>query len=191
METMLQDLRYAIRSLVNAPGFALVAVLTLAIGIGANTAIFSAVDTVLLKPLPFPDGNRLVQINTAGMQNARFGISYPDLLDLRGLTHDFSGVGASTSQRYNLTGAGEPLEVQAASVSADLFPVLRVVPEVGRPFTGSDDHAPVALISHGIWATSFGSDPHIVGKPIALDGKSYTVIGVMRAGFHFPDDAIK
>ncbi|HEY6808174.1 MAG TPA: ABC transporter permease, partial [Gemmatimonadales bacterium] len=191
METMLQDLRYAVRSLVNAPGFAVVAVLTLALGIGANTAIFSAVDTVLLKPLPFPDGDRLVQINTAGMQNARFGISYPDLADLRGLTRDFGGVGASTSQRYNLTGAGDPLEVQAASVSADLFGVLGVTPEVGRLFAPADEHAPVALIAHGLWATSFGADPDIVGKPIALDGKSYTVIGVMRAGFHYPDDAIK
>jgi putative ABC transport system permease protein len=115
MDTLLQDLRYAFRTLAKAPGFAAVAILTLAIGIGANTAIFSAIDTVLLKPLPFPASERLVQINTAAMENARFGISYPDLLDLRGLTQVFSGVGASTSQRYNLTGAGDPLEVQATS----------------------------------------------------------------------------
>src|SRR5579859_7303134 len=151
METLVQDLKYAARSLLRSPGFSAMAVLTLALGIGANTAIFSAVDTVLLKPLPFPNADRLMQINTAGMQNARFGISYPDLLDLRGLTRDFSGVGASTSQRYNLTGAGEPLEVQAASVSADLFSVLGVSPEVGRLFSAGDDHSPVALISHGLW----------------------------------------
>jgi hypothetical protein len=132
METMLQDLRYAVRSLINAPGFALVAVLTLALGIGANTAIFSAVDTVLLKPLPFPDGDRLVQINTASLENARFAISYPDVVDLRGLTRAFSGVGASTYQRYNLTGAGEPLGVQAASFSANLFPVICISPVVRR-----------------------------------------------------------
>ncbi|HWZ27240.1 MAG TPA: ABC transporter permease, partial [Gemmatimonadales bacterium] len=191
MDTLLQDLRYAVRSLAKAPGFAAIAILTLAIGIGANTAIFSAVDTVLLKPLPFPASERLVQINTAAMQNAKFGISYPDLLDLRGLTPVFSGVGASTSQRYNLTGAGDPLEVQAASITADLFPVLGVSPEVGRLFAPSDEHAPVAMISHGLWVTSFGSDRGIVGKPIALDGKSYTVIGVMPAGFHFPDDDIR
>src|SRR5690242_1048787 len=191
METLLQDLRYAVRTLAKAPGFAAVAILTLAIGIGANTAIFSAVDTVLLKPLPFPNGDRLVQVSTAGFQGVHFSVSYPDVEDLRRLTDVFSGVGASTSQRYNLTGAGDPLEVQAASVSADLFGVLGVTPEVGRLFAPADEHAPVALIAHGLWATSFGADPDIVGKPIALDGKSYTVIGVMRAGFHYPDDAIK
>ena len=190
MDTLLQDLRYAVRTLAKAPGFAAVAILTLAIGIGANTAIFSAVDTVLLKPLPFPDGDRLVQINSEAMGNAKFAISYPDLLDLRGLGV-FSGVAASASQRYNLTGAGEPIEVQAASVTADLFPVLGVTPETGRVFTASDERAPVALISHGLWVTNFGSDPEIVGKPIALDGKSYTIVGVMRAGFHYPDDAVK
>ena len=190
MDTLLQDLRYAVRTLAKAPGFAAVAILTLAIGIGANTAIFSAIDSVLLKPLPFPDGDRLVQINSVAMGNAKFAISYPDLLDLRGLTV-FSGVAASASQRYNLTGAGEPLEVQAASVTADLFPVLGVTPEIGRMFTASDERAPVALISHGLWVTNFGSDPTIVGKPIALDGKSYTIVGVMRAAFHYPDDAVK
>src|SRR5579859_341810 len=190
METLLQDLRYAVRTLAKAPGFAAVAILTLAIGIGANTAIFSAVDTVLLKPLAFPNGDRLVQISTAGFQGARFAVSYPDVEDLRRLTDVFSGVGGSTQQRYNLTGAGDPLEVQAASVTADLFSVLGVPPEVGRLFSAGDDHSPVALISHGLWVTSFGSDPKIVGKPIALDGTSYTVVGVMPAGFHYPNDAI-
>ncbi|HEX4560275.1 MAG TPA: ABC transporter permease [Gemmatimonadales bacterium] len=192
MDTLIQDLRYAVRTLAKAPGFAAVAILTLAIGIGANTAIFSAIDTVLLRPLPFPDGDRLVQINTSGgIANAKFGISYPDLVDLRGLTTVFSGVGGSTSQRYNLTGAGDPLEVEAASVSADLFPVLGVTPQVGRLFSASDERAPVALISYGLWVTSFGSDPKIVGKPIALDGKSYTVVGVMPAGFQYPQDNIR
>jgi len=191
MDTLLQDLRYAARTLAKAPGFAAVAILTLAVGIGANTAIFSAVDTVLLKPLPFPQSDRLVQIQSAGFENARFGISYPDLLDLRRLTDVFAGVGASTSQRYNLTGAGDPLEVQAASVTADLFTVLGVHPEIGRLFGPAEERAPVALLSYGLWATNFGSDRAIVGKPIALDGKSYTVVGVMPAGFHFPDDNIQ
>src|SRR5690242_13335581 len=190
METLLQDLRYAVRTLAKAPGFAAVAILTLAIGIGANTAIFSAVDTVLLKPLPFPNGDRLVQVSTAGFQGVHFSVSYPDVEDLRRLTDVFSSVGASTSQRYNLTGAGDPLEVQAASVTADLFSVLAVAPEVGRLLTAGDDHAPVALISHGLWVRSFGSDPKIVGKAIALDGKSYTVVGVMPAGFHYPNDGV-
>lgn len=191
MDTLLQDLRYAVRTLAKAPGFAAVAILTLAIGIGANTAIFSAIDTVLLKPLPYPASDRLVQLNAVAMGAARFGLSYPDLVDLRGLSTVFSGVGGSTSQRYNLTGAGDPLEVQAASVSADLFPVLGVAPEIGRRFAAADERAPVAMISHGLWVRNFGSDRDIVGKPIALDGKSYTVIGVMPAGFHYPDDNIQ
>ena len=190
MDTLFNDLRYAVRQLAKSPAFTLVAVLTLAIGIGANTAIFSAVNTVLLKPLPFPQSERLLQINSEGFQGARFGISYPDLADLRALSHDFTGVGASTVQRYNLTGAGDPLEVQAAAITGDLFSVLQVHPEIGRPFDLADEHAPVALVSHALWVQSFGKDPHILGKPIALDGKSYTVVGVMPAGFHFPDTNI-
>ncbi|HEY6784808.1 MAG TPA: ABC transporter permease [Gemmatimonadales bacterium] len=190
METLLQDLRYAVRTLAKAPGFAAVAILTLAIGIGANTAILSAVDTVLLKPLPFPNGDRLVQVSTAGFEGAHFAVSYADVADLRRLTDVFSGVGASTSQRYNLTGAGEPVEVRAASITADLFSVLGVAPEVGRLLAPGDDRAPVALISHGLWVTNFGSDSRILGKPIALDGKSYTIVGVMPAGFHYPDDQV-
>lgn len=191
MDTLLQDLRYAVRTLAKAPGFAAVAILTLAIGIGANTAIFSAVDTVLLKPLPFPESDRLMQVGMGGLGGGQLGVSYPDLQDLRALTRDFSGVGASSSQRYNLTGAGDPKEIQAASVTPDLFTVLQVHPEVGRLFAANEDRSPVALISHGLWVTSFGSDPKILDKAIALDGKSYTVVGVMPAGFHYPDDAIQ
>ena len=191
MDRLLQDLRYALRTLARAPGFTAVAVLTLAIGIGANTAIFSAVHTVLLKPLPYPESDRLVEILSSGFQNTRFGVSYPDLHDLRDMTQDFTGVGASTTQRYNLTGAGDPREVEAAAVTADLFTVLQVHPEIGRLLTPQDDRAPVALIGHGLWATNFGSDKGVVGKPIALDGKSYTVIGVMPAEFHFPRRSIE
>ncbi|HSD33179.1 MAG TPA: ABC transporter permease [Gemmatimonadales bacterium] len=191
MEALLQDLRYAVRQLAKSPAFTAVAVLTLAVGIGANTAIFSAVHTVLLKPLPFPDSDRLVEVLSTGFQNVRFGVSYPDLESLRGMTQDFSAVGASSRQQYNLTGAGDPQEVQAASVTADLFTTLQVHPEVGALFTAAEERSPVALVSHGLWVTSFGSDPGIVGKAIALDGKSYTVIGVMPAGFHFPDRSIQ
>ena len=190
MDQLFQDIRYALRTLSRAPGFTAVAILTLAIGIGANTAIFSAVHTVLLKPLPYPESDRLVEVLSAGYQNTRFGVSYPDLHDLRDMTQDFTGVGASTTQRYNLTGAGDPREVEAASVTADLFTVLQVHPELGRLFTRQDERSPMALIGHGLWVTNFGSDRGIIGKPIALDGKSYTVIGVMPAGFHFPDRSI-
>lgn len=191
MEALLQDIRYAARQLAKSPAFTVMAVLTLAVGIGANTAIFSAVNTVLLKPLPFPQSDQLVQILSSGLQNTRFGVSYPNLQDLRGMTQDFSAVGASSNQRYNLTGAGDPREVQAASVTADLFTTLQVHPEVGALFTAAEERSPVALISHGLWVTSFGGDRGIVGKAIALDGKSYTVIGVLPASFHYPDGPIQ
>src|SRR5438034_11249 len=141
---MLQDLRYALRTLAKSPGFTLVAVLTLALGIGANTAIFSAVNAVLLKPLPYPGSDRLVQIMSTGFRGVRFGVSFPDLQDLRALSQDFTGVAATTTQRYNLTGAGDPREVQAAAVTGDVFEVLQVRPEIGHGFTTADDRTPLA-----------------------------------------------
>ncbi len=191
MEALLQDLRLALRQLGKSPGFTAVAVLTLALGIGANTAIFSAVDAVLLRPLPYPQSDRLVDLSATNTEPVRFAISYPDLLDFRGLTHDFTGVAGYSSQRYNLTGAGEPREVQAAFVTADLFDVLGVHPVVGSAFTPQQENDPVALLSYSLWAQSFGRDPAVLGKAIALDGKSYTIIGVMPAGFHFPTDGVE
>jgi putative ABC transport system permease protein len=191
MEALVQDLRLAVRQLVKSPVFSTIAVLTLAVGIGANTAIFSAVNTVLLRPLPYPESDRLVEIVTTGFQGVRFGVSYPDLQDIRGFTQDYTGVAAYTTQRYNLTGAGDPREVQAAAVTDDLFGVLRVSPELGRPFTAAEVRTPVALISHALWVTNFGGDLGILGHSISLDGHSYTVIGVMPGGFHFPDDDIQ
>src|SRR5207244_9345636 len=132
MDTLLQDLRYAVRTLAQSPGFTAVAVLTRALGIGANTAIFSAVNAVLLKPLPYRGSDRLVQIMSTGFRGVRFGVSFPDLQDLRALSQDFTGVAATTTQRYNLTGAGDPREVQAAAVTGDVFGVLQVRPEVGH-----------------------------------------------------------
>src|SRR5438034_10781459 len=121
MDTLLQDLRYAVRTLAKSPGFTGVAVLTLALGIGANTAIFSAVNTVLLKPLPYPGSDRLVQIMSTGFRGVRFGVSFLDLRDLRALSHDFTGVAATTTQRYDLTGAGAPREAKPAAVPATLW----------------------------------------------------------------------
>lgn len=191
MEALLQDLKLAIRQLAKSPGFTAVAVLTLALGIGANTAIFSAVDAVLLRPLPYPQSDRLVDLSATNTEPVRFAISYPDLLDFRALTHDFTGVAAYSSQRYNLTGAGDPREVQAAFVTANLFDVLSVHPTIGHGFTPQQENDPVALVSYALWAQSFGRDPAILGKAIALDGKSYTVIGVMPPAFHFPTDGIE
>src|SRR4029077_10382102 len=116
---------------------------------------------------------------------------FPDLRDLRALSQDFTGVTAVVSRRYNLTGAGDPREVQMAAVTADLFDVLQVRPEIGHAFTAADERAPFALLSHGLWVTSFGRDPGILGKSISLDGRSFTVIGVMRAGFQFPNEDVQ
>jgi putative ABC transport system permease protein len=191
MDALLQDLRLAVRQLAKSPGFTAVAVLTLALGIGANTAIFSAVDAVLLRPLPYPQSDRLVEVTSTALEPIGFGVSYPDLLDLRGLTRDFTGVAAYSTQRYNLTGAGDPREVQAALVTADVFDVLGVHPQIGQAFTAAQEHDPVALLGNGLWVTSFGRDPSILGKSIALDGKSYTIVGVMPPGFHFPDSDVE
>src|SRR5947208_5702785 len=191
MDTLLQDLRYAVRTLLKSPGFTLVAVLTLALGIGANTAIFSAVNTVLLKPLPYPGSDRLVQIMSTGFRGVQFGVSFPDLHDLRALSQDFTGVAATTTLRYNLTGAGDPREVQAAAITADLFDVLQRRPEIGHGFTAADARAPLALLAHGLWVTNFGRDPGILGRSISLDGRSFTVVGVMPAGFQFPNEEVQ
>ena len=191
MGDLIQDLRLALRQLFKNPAFTTVAVLTLALGIGANTAIFSAVDAVLLRPLPYPQSDRLVDLSATNTEPVRFAISYPDLLDFRALTHDFTGVAAYSSQLYNLTGAGDPREVQAAFVTANLFDVLGVHPTIGHSFTPQQENDPVALVSYALWAQSFGRDPAILGKAIALDGKSYTVIGVMPPAFHFPTDGIE
>jgi putative ABC transport system permease protein len=191
MDALFQDLRYAVRTLAKSPGFTLVAVLTLALGIGANTAIFSAVNAVLLRPLPYPGSDRLVQIMSTGFRGVRFGVSFPDLHDLRALSHDFTGVAATTTQRYNLTGAGDPREVEAAALTADLFDVLQTRPEIGHGFAAADDRAPLALLSHGLWVTNFGRDPGILGRSISLDGRSFTVVGVMPAGFQFPDEDVQ
>src|SRR3989440_150697 len=191
MDTLLQDLRYAVRTLAKSPGFTGVAVLTLALGIGANTAIFSAVNTVLLKPLPYPGSDRLVQVMSTGFRGVRFGVSFPDLHDLRALSQDFTGVAAVRTQRHNLTGAGDPRDVQAAAVTANLLDVLQLRPEIGHSFAPAEERSPLALLSHGLWVTSFGRDPGILGRSISLDGRSFTVVGVMPAGFQFPNEDVQ
>src|SRR5213076_1925003 len=191
VETLWQDLRFALRSLRKNPGFTAVAVLTLALGIGANTAIFSAVNGVLLKPLPYPGSDRLVQVMSTGFRGMRFGVSFPDLHDLRALSQDFTGVAAARTQRHNLTGAGDPRDVQTAAVTADLLDVLQLRPEIGHRFAPAEERTPLALLSHGLWVTSFGRDPGILGRSISLDGRSFTVVGVMPAGFQFPNEDVQ
>ncbi len=192
MSTLLQDLRYALRTLRHNPAFTTVVVITLALGIGANTAIFSVVDAVLLKPLPYPQADRLVSLDTKvpGPGKDIFGsaMSYPDMQQLQALTKDFAGVAAYTYARYNYAGSGQASELAATVVSPNLFAVLGVSPAVGRGFTGAELHDRVAVLSYGMWATAFGSDRNIVGRVINLDGQSFTVVGVMPRGFAFPNE---
>jgi putative ABC transport system permease protein len=192
METWFQDIRYAVRSLRKNPGFTAIAVATLALGIGANAAIFSVVNAVLLRPLPYEEPERLVELFTggtrAGGEQYRFSLSYPDMLELRGLTRAFAGVAPYTTQRYNFTTGGEPHEVRAALADDQLFRVLRAEALVGRTFATGELRDQVVILGYGLWTSEFGSDRGVVGRSISLDGRPFTVVGVMPRGFRFPDE---
>jgi len=188
--TLLTDLKYAVRGLRNNPGFAAVAILTLALGIGANTAIFSVVNAVLLRPLPYSQPERLVQVYSAGFQEGRFSMSYPDIEQLRAMQQVFGGVAGYDTHEFNFTGSGDPREIEGAYASSELFPVLGTTPELGRTFGPADEQAPYIVISHRLWASVFGRDPTVLGRSIQLDGTPFTVIGVMPASFRFPSENI-
>src|SRR5438445_571266 len=192
MSTILQDLRYALRALRHNPAFTTVVATALGRGIGGNTAIFSVVDAVLLKPLPYPDADRLVSLDTKvpGPGKDIFGsaMSYPDIQQLQALSKDFAGVAAYTYARYNYAGREQASELAATVVSPNLFGVLGVSPAIGRGFTGAELHDQLAVLSYRMWATAFGSDRNIVGRVINLDGQSFTVVGVMPRGFAFPNE---
>ena len=189
MSNSAQDVRYGIRSLLKSPGFTLVAVLTLALGIGANTAIFSVVQSVLLRPLPYPQPESLVGIwNTYPPQVPRAGLSPGDYADWKQQAASFSEMGgyAQVSQGLNLTGEGEPQRVLVAYGSASLFPMLGAHPVAGRSFRPEEDragNAPVVLLSHRLWQSRFGADPSVVGRAVSLDNQRYAVVGVLPAGF--------
>jgi hypothetical protein len=171
MQTLLQDIRYAIRTLAKNPGFTVVAVLTLALGIGANTALFSVVNGVLLNPLPFPAPNQLATLYANRVHLERASISYPNFLDWQRENHTFVSMAAFRPDDFNLTGTGEAEHIRGEMVSAEFFSTLGVKPEIGRSFTSEEDRpggAPVALISAGLWKRKFGSVPDIVGKRIEL-----------------------
>jgi len=191
MGSLTSDIRYALRSLRKNPGFTAVVVLTLALGIGANTAIFSVVNAVLLRRLPYPESDRLVELTNRGPQQGRFSMSYPDIQELRALTQDFTGIAAYSTQRYNLAAEGEPREVRVALASDELFRVLRVEPILGRTFAPSEAREPVVLLSYGLWASEYGSDRGVLGRSISLDGQPYAVVGVMPRGFRFPDEDVQ
>ena len=188
MDQLKQDLTYAIRRLFKSPGFTFVAVLTLALGIGANTAIFSVVNGVLLKPLPFPESERLVGLYHV-TEGHRAVMSGPNFTDVRNAATTIENAAAINTGRVILTGEGEPARLQAADVSASLFNVLRVSAELGRTFN-PDENTPgrtdVVILSHALWEQRFGSDPRVIGRMIKLDGVSKQVVGVMAKGFDYP-----
>src|SRR6266487_1717430 len=185
----MNDLKFGFRQLRKNPGFAAVAVLTLALGIGANTAIFSVVDAVLLRPLAYPDSGQLVWLSERGPDCAGGSISYPNLTDWRNQQSVFERFGVYSGNNFTLTGADEPVRLAGAMMSADVFAALRTQPEIGRVFREDEDKpgaAPVAVISHALWQSRFGGQAGIVNKTINLNGKAYTILGVMPAGFEFP-----
>src|SRR5207253_1425951 len=190
MDTLWQDIRYAARALIRTPAFTIVAVLTLALGVGANTAIFSVINAMLLRPLPYRDSDQLVNVANQG-EMGQMSMAYPDIADIRATNSVFSNLAAFTEQRYNFTGAGDPRELEAAQTESQLFRVLGVAPALGRTFTDAETRQHVAVISHALWSGAFASDPHVLGRSVELDGQSYTVIGVMPKGFQFPNEEVR
>src|SRR4051794_19801647 len=188
MTALLQDLRYALRMLIRKPGFSIVAVFTLALGIGANTAIFSVVNAVLLKPLPFDRPEQLIKLWESFPRG--FGtVSVPNLKDWREQNTAFSGIAAYQSAGYSLQSNDYSERVPAATVTANFFEVLGVNPRLGRTFQQGEDEPGrnhVAIVSDALWQTRFGADTAIVGKSIILGGENFTVVGVMAPNFRFP-----
>lgn len=190
MHTLFQDLKFGWRLLARRPGFTAVAIITLALGIGATTAIFSVVDSILLRPLPYQDPQQLVLIQERipKIIPKPMSLPAPDVLTFEQESHVFSGLGAFQNEQLDLTGAGAPERLEAARVTATLFPLLGVRPLFGRLFTPEEDQPNrlVVLLSYGLWQRRFGADTAILGKTISLDRKSYTVVGVMLPSFRFP-----
>jgi putative ABC transport system permease protein len=193
METLLQDLRYGTRVLLKNPGFSLVAIFTLALGIGANTTIFSAVNAILLRPLPYPEPERLVLVSHRNSKRGNDELTPASYYALRRQSKSFEQIAVYASRDLNLTGRGEPERLSCQFVSAALFPLLKVNPGVGRVFTEAEDRAGaprVVLLSHELWQQRFGAAADVVGQAITLDDQAYTVVGVMPPGFEFPTKGI-
>jgi putative ABC transport system permease protein len=197
LENFFQDVRYGLRMLVKNPGFTAAAVVTLALGIGANAAIFSVVDAVLLRPLPFREPQRLVSIVSANTKKGTFGgsVSYPDFEDWRAQSRELEGMAVYRTTMFTLTGRGQAQYVMGAVVSSNLFSLLGVTPAVGRSFLSQEDQPgggngtlPV-VIGHDFWVRQFNSNPRALAQTLALNGRGYTVAGIMPEGFQFPIQA--
>jgi putative ABC transport system permease protein len=194
MQTLWHDLRYGFRILLKRPGFAAVAVLTLALGVGVNTAIFSVVDAVLLRPLPYPQSDRLVMLWTTMRSQGipTSGSALPDYREWRDRCRSFEGLAGFYYSDFNLAGGGaEPERAQGARVTANLFPVLGVRPALGRAFLPEEEQFGrhhVVILSHGLWQRRYGGDPEVVGRAVSVGGEAYTVVGVMPEGTAFFDN---
>src|SRR5215212_2451965 len=187
-EDLWQDVRYGLRTFRKKPGFTLVAVLTLALGIGANAAIFSVVNGVLLKSLPFPEPERLVALNGTTESGRATAVAFPDYLDWRAGQNVFEEMAARLPAGGVLTGDGEPERVTGRMVTASFFPVLGVRPAAGRFFTEGEDRPGgerLMVLGHGLWQRRYGGDPEVVGRAVLFNGESWTVAGVMPPRFDF------
>jgi putative ABC transport system permease protein len=194
-DVLKQDVRYAARTLVRARGFALTAVLVMALGVGATTAAFSVADFVLLRPLPFLNPDALARLcegpRTGGGWGCNNQLSPANYRDFKAMSGSFENMGAFTGDSVNLVGGGEPRRLAVTPVTSEVLPVLGVSPALGRVFDGTDADARAIVISHGLWQSQFGGDPGILGRTVNLNGSGYTIIGVMPAGFYFPNRDIQ
>src|SRR6266404_8113765 len=189
-DEMFQDLRFGFRMLLKKPGFTLIAVFTIALGIGANTAIFSVVNAVLLRPLPYRNAERIVAIEEISTQRKRVQVTPANFVDWRNQNNVFEHLAAIFTRTANLAVADESERINFAMTSANFFDVFGVQPERGRLFNPEDEqagHPVIVVISHGLWQRRFGGESDIVGRAITLDGKSYIVAGVAPSGFQYPD----
>src|SRR5215204_6355328 len=191
MNTFLQDLRYGVRILLKQPGFTFVAVITLALGIGANTAIFSLVNSILLRPLPFREPDRVVRLIQASpkLGLATWGVSQADFAAYREQNRSFETVAIYNNTAINLTGEGEPERLPMANVTADFFKVFGVNPLLGRTFVEGEDvegRNLVCVISYAFWQRRFGGDPNVVGRMLSLNQTPTQIVGVMPPDFKFP-----
>jgi putative ABC transport system permease protein len=196
IETFFQDVRYGLRSLRKKPGFTVTAVIALALGIGANTAIFSVINAVLLRSLAYRDPGGIVMVWERSLRGGRSqnSVSPANFLDWKRQSKSFEQIAASWDTRVNLTSGGEPEEIQVQKVSADFFPILGVSPELGRTFVRAEETSgtePVVILGHDLWQTRFAGNRAIVGQTVAMSGRNCTVIGVMPPGFHFLNTQIK
>lgn len=187
MDSLFKDIRYSVRSLLKRRSLAALTIITLAVGIGANTAMFSVVNTVLLRPLPYDQSDRLVWMNESGDEVANRWLSYPNFVDWRERNQSFESMSLVRGWSVTMTGLDQPMRLNGRMISADYFKVMRAAPFMGRSFTRDDDQPgaqPVTVLGYGFWQNQFAGDPSIIGKSVTLDDRAYTVIGVMPRNFN-------